>query len=323
MIAGPGATAPPGGLPRPGWLGRLGRVGRPGTPLADAGLAGWLFVAPFVAAYLLLMVWPTLRGVWLGLNAVDLLSNMGRFVGLQNFVDLAGDELAVRAFVNTLLFAALATPLLVGTGLALALALNRPGALAAWLRGIFFGTSVLSVTVVTLIWRLLLRPETGAVAAGLQAAGLPLPSPLHSEWLALPSVAVITLWWGVGLPMMLFLAALQQIPAEVYEAAALDDASRWQRFRYITLPALRRVLVLVAITQVIAQLQVFGQVQLLTEGGPNHSTRSLVMFIYEAMFDQWQLGYAAAASQVLTLLLLMALAVQARMAPAETAGASR
>ena len=280
---------------------------------ADARLAGWLFVAPFLVAYLLLMVWPTLRGVWLGFHAVDLLSNMGRFVGVQNFIDLAGDELAVRAFFNTLLFAAVATPLLVGTGLLLALALNRPGNLAAWLRGIFFGTSVLSVTVVTLIWRLLLRPETGAVAAGLQAVGLPMPSPLHSEWLALPSVAVITLWWGVGLPMMLFLAALQQIPADVYEAAALDDASRWQRFRHITLPALHRVLVLVTITQVIAQLQVFGQVQLLTEGGPNHSTRSLVMFIYEAMFDQWQLGYAAAASQVLTLLLLIALAVQARI----------
>ncbi len=282
-------------------------------PVSNAALAGWLFVAPFVIVYLLLLVWPTLRGVWLSLHAVDLLSNLGRFVGLQNFVDLAGDELAVRSLLNTLLFALLATPLLVGSGLLLALALNRPGRLAAWLRGIYFGTSVLSVTVVTLLWRLLLRPETGAVAAGLQAAGLPLPSPLQSEWLALPSVAIITLWWGVGLPMMLFLAALQQIPADVYEAAALDDASRWQRFRHITLPALRRVLLLVTVTQLVAQLQVFGQVQLLTEGGPNHSTRPLVMFIYEAMFDQWQLGYAAAASQVLTLLLLIVLALQARL----------
>lgn len=292
------------------------------SPMAGAPWVGWLFVAPFLAVFVLLMVWPTLRGVWLSLNAVDLLSNLGRFVGLGNFIDLAGDEIAVRAFLNTLGFAALATPMLVGTGLLLALALNRPGPLAAWLRGLFFCTSVLSVTVVTLIWRLLLRPETGAVAVGLQAAGLPLPTPVHSPWLALPSVAIITLWWGVGLPMMLFLAALQQIPHDVYEAAALDDASRWQRFRHITLPALRRVLVLVTITQVIAQLQVFGQVQLLTEGGPNHSTRSLVMFIYEAMFDQWQLGYAAAASQVLTLLLLLALAVQAKLARAAEARAA-
>jgi multiple sugar transport system permease protein len=288
-----------------------------GPHAVQAQRVGWLFITPFLLAYLVLMVWPTVRGVWLSLNAVDLLSNLGRFVGLRNFVDLAQDEIAVRAFFNTLLFAGIATPLLVGTGLGLALVLNRPGALGAWLRGIFFGTSVLSVTVVTLIWRLMLRPETGALAAGLQSAGLPMASPLHSPWLALPSVAIMTLWWCVGLPMMLFLAALQQIPPEVYEAADLDNASRWRRFRFITLPALRRVLVLVTITQVIAQLQIFGQVQLLTEGGPNHSTRSLVMFIYEAMFDQWQLGYAAAASQVLTLLLLLCLAVQAKVARAD------
>ncbi|HLL09615.1 MAG TPA: sugar ABC transporter permease [Rubrivivax sp.] len=291
----------------------------PRGPSAE-GTVGWLFIAPFLAAYVLLMVWPTLRGVWLSLHAVDLLSNLGRFIGLKNFLDLAGDEIAVRGFFNTLLFAGLATPLLVATGLALALALNRPGRLPAVLRGIFFGSSVLSVTVVTLIWRLMLRPETGALAAGLEAAGLPMASPLHSEWLALPMVAIMTLWWSVGLPMMLFLAALQQIPADVYEAAALDDAGPWQRLRYITLPALSRVLVLVAITQVIAQLQVFGQVQLLTEGGPNHSTRSLVMVVYEAMFDQWQLGYAAAASQVLTLLLLACLLLQQRVARGEERG---
>lgn len=283
----------------------------------DATRAGWLFVAPFLAVYVGLLLWPTARGLWLSLNAVDLLSNRGRFVGLGNFIDLAQDEMAVRAIGNTVLFAAIATPLLVGTGLALALALNRPGRLSAWLRGIFFGTSVLSVTVVTLIWRLMLQPGTGALSTSLEAAGLPMASPLHSEWLALPVVALMTLWWCVGLPMMLFLAALQQIPRDIYEAAALDNASRWQCLRRLTLPALRRILVLVAITQVIAQLQVFGQVQLLTEGGPNGSTRSLAMLIYEAMFDQWQLGYAAAASQVLFVLLLACLAVQQRAARAD------
>lgn len=285
---------------------------RPVSP--DTTRAGWLFIGPFLAAYVLLLVWPMLRGMWLSLNAVDLLSNRGRFVGWGNFVDLAQDEMAVRAVGNTVLFALIATPLLVGTGLALALALNRPGRLSAWLRGIFFGTSVLSVTVITLIWRLMLQPGTGVVATSLQAAGLPMASPLHSEWLALPVVALMTLWWCVGLPMMLFLAALQQIPGDIYEAAALDNATRWQSFTRLTLPALRRILVLVSITQVIAQLQVFGQVQLLTEGGPNGSTRSLAMLIYEAMFDQWQLGYAAAASQLLFVLLLLCLAVQQRMA---------
>ena len=287
-------------------------VSRDRAASPDTARVGWAFIGPFLAAYLLLLVWPMLRGIWLSLNAVDLLSNRASFVGLGNFIDLAQDEMAVRAVGNTVLFAAIATPLLVTTGLALALALNRPGRLSAWLRGIFFGTSVLSVTVITLIWRLMLQPGTGVVATSLASAGLPMASPLHSEWLALPVVALMTLWWCVGLPMMLFLAALQQIPGEIYEAAALDNATRWQTFTRLTLPALRRILILVGITQVIAQLQVFGQVQLLTEGGPNGSTRSLAMLIYEAMFDQWQLGYAAAASQVLFALLLVCLAIQHR-----------
>ncbi|MBC7729179.1 MAG: sugar ABC transporter permease [Microbacteriaceae bacterium] len=294
-------------------------LGRAVSP--DTTRAGWAFIGPFLAAYVLLLVWPMLRGVWLSLNAVDLLSNRASFVGLGNFIDLAQDEMAVRAVGNTVLFAAIATPLLVATGLALALALNRPGRLSAWLRGIFFSTSVLSVTVITLIWRLMLQPGTGVVATSLASAGLPMASPLHSEWLALPVVALMTLWWCVGLPMMLFLAALQQIPGEIYEAAALDNATRWQTFTRLTLPALRRILILVGITQVIAQLQVFGQVQLLTEGGPNGSTRSLAMLIYEAMFDQWQLGYAAAASQVLFALLLVCLAVQHRATRDDMEGA--
>ena len=273
------------------------------TPSAGR-YTGWLFVAPFLACYAVMLVWPLARGMWLSLNAVDLLSNIGSFVGLRNFVDLVQDEIAVRVFFNTLLFAAICTPMMIVVGLALALVLNRRGRTSAVLRGIFFGASVLSVTVVTLIWRLVLMPDSGLLANTLKGVGVSGVALLNSEWLALPTVAIVTLWWGVGFPMMLFLAALQQIPADVYEAAALDNTSRWRSFRHITLPAIRHIVLLVAITQVIGQLQVFGQVQLLTQGGPNHSTRSLVMFVFEAMFDQWAIGYAAAAAQVLFALLL-------------------
>lgn len=297
------------------------RTAAASQPRRDAH--GLWFVLPFAAAYAVLVLWPTLHGLWLAFHAVDLLSGAGRFVGWRNFVDFIEDEIAVRALLNTLLFAAVSTPLLVGTGLALALALNRPGRGAAVLRAVFFGSSVLSVTVVTLIWKLMLLPGTGLVASGLQQAGLPMATPLHSESLATPVVAIVTLWWGVGLPMMLFLAALQQVPGEVYEAAALDNTSRWRSFRHITLPAIRHVLMLVVVTQVIAQLQVFGQVQLLTQGGPNHSTRSLVMFIYEAMFDYWQLGYAAAAAQVLLVLLMACVALQQRIERAREREAGR
>jgi multiple sugar transport system permease protein len=112
------------------------------------------------------------------------------------------------------------------------------------------------------------------------------------------------------MPMMLFLASLQQIPQDVYEAAALDNTSRWRSLRHITLPAIRHTVILVAVTQLIAQLQVFGQVQLLTQGGPDNSSRTLVMFIFEAMFEQWQLGYAAAAAQLLFALMLAGVSLQ-------------
>lgn len=278
---------------------------------ATAGWAGPLFIAPFLLCYLTMLVWPLLNGVWLSFHAIDLLSNLGRWVGALNFADLLRDEMFVRAAFNTVLFAALCTPAMVVTGLALALALNRPGRATAILRGIFFGAGVLSVTIVTLLWRLVLMPDRGMLANLMHGMGMAAVAPLNHEWLALPAVVLATVWWGIGMPMMLFLASLQQIPHDVYEAAALDNTSRWRSFRHITLPAIRHSVVLVALTQMIAQLQVFGQVQLLTQGGPNNSTRTLVMFVYEAMFEQWQLGYAAAGAQALFLLMLTGMSLQA------------
>ncbi|MFG6465148.1 carbohydrate ABC transporter permease [Roseateles sp. BYS87W] len=271
---------------------------------------GWAFVAPFLLCYGGLLVAPVLEGFWLSFHAVDLLTGRGQFVGLANFLDLFRDEVFLRCAANTVMFAALCTPLFVGLGLALALVLNRPGRLGAWLRGTFFASNVLSVTVVTLIWRLVLLPDRGLLSQGLAALGLPDLAPLSDERLALTCIALVTLWWGIGLPMTLILAALQQVPRDLYEAAALDHTSRWRSFRFITLPALRRTLVLVAIVQLLGQLQVFGQAQLLTSGGPNNSTRTMVMFIYEALFDQWALGYSAAAAQLLFVLLVLGVSVQ-------------
>ena len=195
-------------------------------------------------------------------------------------------------------------------GLALALALNRPGKTGAALRAIFFGSSVLSVTIVTLVWRLVFMPERGLLANVMHGLGMPSIAPLTSETLALPAVALVTVWWIIGLPMMLFLAALQQIPQDVYEAAAMDNAGRWRTFASITLPAIRRTVALVAIIEVILQFQIFGQVQLMTNGGPNNSSRPIVQFIYEAGFRQWALGLSAAAAQVLFALMLVGVAVQ-------------
>jgi multiple sugar transport system permease protein len=204
-------------------------------------------------------------------------------------------------------------PAFVVLGLLLALALNNPFRRSAVFRAIFFGSSVLSVTIVTLIWRMVFAPDQGLINNILGGIGLGPVIFLNSETLALPSVAIVTVWWGIGLPMMLFLAALQQIPRDLYEAAALDNAGPLRTLWSITLPSIRRTIILVAVIEVILQFQLFGQAQLMTQGGPGNASRPIVMFIYEAGFRDWMLGYAAAASQVLFVLMLVAAMVQMRL----------
>ena len=277
---------------------------------AASRLGPGLFVLPFLVTYIAFLVVPVFRGLWISLNEIDLLSDETQFVGLANYANLLHDEIFRGAVGNTLYFVLLSTPAFVALGLALALALNRTGKTGAVLRAIFFGSSVLSVTIVTLVWRLVFMPERGLLANVMHGLGMPSIAPLTSETLALPAVALVTVWWIIGLPMMLFLAALQQIPQDVYEAAAMDNAGRWRTFASITLPAIRRTVALVAIIEVILQFQIFGQVQLMTNGGPNNSSRPIVQFIYEAGFRQWALGLSAAAAQVLFALMLVGVAVQ-------------
>lgn len=281
-----------------------------GVALHRSRPANGLFVLPFVVIYALLVLWPLFKGMSISLHDHDLLSNDSFYVGLQNFVELGSDEGFRHVLWNTFKFVAISTPIFVAMSLALALALNRPGKLAALLRGTFFCASVFSVTIVTLVWNLALMPERGLLAQLLAMLGLPEVTPLASEVLALPMIAVVTVWWIVGLPMIVFLAALQQIPVEIYEAAALDDAGRWRTFTRITMPMMRRTIVLVAVIEIIRQAQVFPQMWLMTSGGPNNSTRSIVQFIYEQAYMDLSLGYASAASQVLFAVMLLGVSLQ-------------
>ena len=217
---------------------------------------------------------------------------------------------------NTVLFVVLTTPAFVGLGLFLALALNDALRRSAVLRAVFFGSSVLSVTIVTLIWRLVYLPDRGLLADLLALVGLHGFDPVTNETWALPAIAVVTVWWIIGLPMTLFLAALQQIPAELYEAAALDHAVPLaRRLRSITLPSIRRTIAVVAVIEIVLQFQLFGQALLITGGGPNNRSRPIVQFIYEAGFRDLQLGFAAAASQVLFALMLLAALGQFWLSP--------
>jgi multiple sugar transport system permease protein len=264
---------------------------------------GLLFVAPFLLLYSIILVFPLFRGLWLSLNRVDLFGD-GHFVGAGNYVRLAQDPVFATSLLNTFLLTLMIVPVLGALALMLALALNNAGRGAALMRGIFFSSAVLSVTIVTLIWRFVLAPDAGLLGELWKALGWQPLAFLSDPHLVLPALALTTIWWSLGLPMMLFLAGLQQIPGDMYEAAALDNASRWRTFWRITVPALRRTIVLVVMLQTAAQLQIFGQAQLLTAGGPSGASRTAVLFLFETAFGRWELGYASAAAEILFLIIL-------------------
>jgi multiple sugar transport system permease protein len=271
--------------------------------IAERDWRGLLFVAPFVLLYALILVFPLLRGLWLSLNEVDLFG-AGHFVGLGNYAALLHDPVFGTSLVNTFEVTLMIVPPLTIIALLLALSLNSAGKGAALLRGIFFASAVLSVTIVTLVWRFMLAPDAGLLGEAWKAMGwepLPFLSDVH---LVLPALAITTIWWSLGFPMLLFLAGLQQIPQDMYEAAALDRANRWTTFWRITLPSLRRTTILVIMLQTAAQLQLFGQSQLLTAGGPSGASRTAVLFLFESAFGRWELGYASAAAEVLFLIIL-------------------
>jgi len=276
---------------------------------ASEARSGFFFVAPYLAVFAILLAYPLGSGIWLSLHKADLFGG-SEFIGLENYARLFRDEVFAKAVWNTCYFVLLTVPALTLLGLGLALALNNSSRWSTALRGLFFSSSVLSVTIVTLIWRMVLVPDGGLIANLLADIGLP-PVPFLSDAkLAMPAVAITTIWWCIGLPMMLFLAALQQVPKELYEAAALDNAGRWRTLVSITLPSIRRTALVVIVIEIILQFQLFGQAQIMTLGGPNNASLPIVLFIYQVGFQRWDIGYAAAASEILFCIILIAAMAQ-------------
>ncbi|MDI1475420.1 sugar ABC transporter permease [Polyangium sp. y55x31] len=280
---------------------------------APGSLAAFLFLAPFLAFYGAFLVVPLLLGAWMSLHRWELLGDLRAYCGSGNYLRMLRDPLFRSSLVHSAQFTLMAVPTITAVALFLALVMNRPHRLYAALRSIFFASGALSVTAVTLIWLMVLNPSRGLFARFMAALGFAPVDLLADPRLAMPALVVTTLWWGIGFPMVLFLAGLQQIPRELYEAAKLDHASPWTTFRRITLPSLRRTILLVLVVEVILQFQVFGQVLLMTRGGPANRTRVLVQYIYETSFRDWQVGYAASMSMLLLLVMSVASFVQLRL----------
>ncbi|MGK3992243.1 carbohydrate ABC transporter permease [Sorangium sp. So ce1024] len=287
-------------------VGRLQRgVARPGW------WAPYLFLAPYLVLFGLFVVVPIVLGVWLSLHDWDPFLPTNPWVGLDNYADLFRSGSPIRgnfwrAVRATALFTALSVPVLVTLPLLLALALNQRFPGRSFFRAMFFAPYVLGVAVVALMWRLLLDPHIGVINHLLGKVGLP----SDTGWTtAVPWVWVslvgMTVWWTLGYNAVIYLAGLQGIHHELYDAARIDGATRWQQFRHVTLPGLRPVLVFVVTTTVLASANMFGQAYLVTGGGPGSETRTTIMYIAEEGFRSFRLGSAAAMSYVQAFLLAL------------------
>ncbi len=222
------------------------------------------------------------------------------------------------SFGNTVLFTVMSTPAIVALGLGLAVALNRPGRLVGFLRTLFFAPYVLSVAVLTLIWAFLLNPTTGLIGSAFETVGLEPINWLNNPTWAMPAIVVTTLWWTVGFNLVLFLAGLQDIDKSQYEAADIDGANGWEKFQFITVPGLRRTTLLVVTLQIIASFQIFGQVFIMTRGGPNGATRVAIQHIYESGFRDFELGYSSAMSLFLFVVMVGISVLQFKFFPEES-----
>ena len=180
------------------------------------------------------------------------------------------------------------------TALLLAAGLNRETRAMGILRTLFFLSQVLSVTVVTLIWQIMFSPRQGLIANITETFGGTPINWLTDQQFAMAAIVIATIWWSLGIAMILFLAGLQDISKDIYEAAALDNARGARAFWFITLPNLRRTITLVVVLQIILHFQVFGQSHLMTQGGPNDTTQVLVRYIYQTGFRDSELGRASA-----------------------------
>ena len=280
--------------------------------------AAWAFVAPGLLIITVFFFVPVLAALAVSLTDFDLyaladIRNL-RFVGLDNYWRLLHTPDFWRALTNTAYFVVVGVPLSLAASLAAALLVNsRLAYLAAFFRTALFAPVVTTLVAVAVVWRYLLHTRYGLLNYALAHLGIHPIDWLGDPHWALPAIILFAVWKNFGYNMVIFLAALQSIPADLYEAARLDGASLWQEFGRITLPMLRPTLLLVSILTVAGYFQLFAEPYVMTQGGPLQSTTTIVLMMYQQGFRWWRMGMAAAIAFVLFVIMLIGTAVQLRL----------
>jgi multiple sugar transport system permease protein len=285
-------------------------------------LIAWSFAAPFVILFVVFMAGPILVSFvtsFTDMGITDIRHPFGvSFIGLDNYFDVFRDETFRKAARNTAVYVLFAIPLTIGLGLLAALGLNQAMVrFRSLFRTAYFLPYVTSVVAIALVWRLLLGTDAGLINGLLEKVGIDGPGWLTDTRYALGSMIAMTTWKGLGLQMIIFLAGLQAIPNELYEAAAVDGATRWHRFRYVTLPMLRPTLLFSMVVATIGLLQVFEESFVMTQGGPLDSTLTVTFYAYK-QFGFGNYGYTAAIAYVWFLVIAALTALQFRFIRPQT-----
>ncbi|MES2123260.1 MAG: sugar ABC transporter permease [Gemmatimonadota bacterium] len=280
--------------------------------------AGWAFVTPALVLIGVFFAIPVAGAFILSFTDFDLYSiaNLGntRMVGLKNYHDLATSPLFWTALRNTLYFVMVGGPLSAAVSLAAAVLVNaKMVRFKPFFRSAFFAPWVTTLVAMALVWRYIYHPQYGLLNAGLALLGIGPVDWLGDPHWAMPSLILLSVWKNFGYNMLVFLAGLQAIPEELYEAAALDGAGAWRRFRHVTLPMLGPTFVFVGVVTMIASFQIFSEPYVMTQGGPLKSTLTLVLYMYEEGFRWWRLGFSASIAVVLFLLTLVGTLIQLRI----------
>ena len=268
---------------------------------------GWLFVAPFAVFFVLFLIWPVIYMLIASMFDTTLVKpGFGNFVGFANYAEMLGRDDFWEALWHTIQFTIYTVPPLVILSFVFAVLANRVGRGQWFFRLAFFVPFILPSAAIALIWNLIYTPATGLWNSFQTLLGADDPSPvLGTPDLAMIGIAITTIWWTIGFNFVLYLAGLQDIPRELYEAASVDGSTPWQQIRFITIPMLSRTTTLVILLQIIASLKIFDQVYLMTAGGPGTSTQVLLTLVANTAFTDYRVGAASAASVLLFIVVLL------------------
>jgi multiple sugar transport system permease protein len=278
-------------------------------PRNKEALTAWLFLLPSLIGFLIFTAGPVLAAGVISLLNWNLFS-APTWAGLKNFARLGPDPTFWSALGNTAYFTFVSVPLTLAVSLALALLLNQGVRRIAIFRSLLLLPYAIITVAVAFVWIWLYIPHDGLVNAALGAVGIQGPAWLIDDNWAMPALIAMSVWKSFGFGMVVFLAGLQAIPQQLYEAAKVDGSSNWQSFRSVTLPMLSPSLFFVVVTSIIGSFQVFDQALIMTNGGPGARTTTLVMYIYRTGFENYDQGYAAAQSLVLFGFIVVITAVQ-------------